>query len=580
MTLKKRILAGTITITAIMGLIFISVPAQAGFFDWFKNTPLNQEAAAIRIIKKGDTEETSFLKNLFSSTTKKKVAKESKSEVSKEVENTFYYNANDRSQIKASLLQLNDDTVDVIYLQNSLLAQGLFKGEVSGLFDKKTKEAVVTFQKKQGLRSANGIADEKTISLLNSLTKISGVYDGKNPGARITNGVIPFRWPEIRYPLGPIVYGPGGPVDPGSIPNPNCGNNVTFKDMHLPFSGTAYKNREQDFINIQVTAPTNCPIAITEIGLRPIFVGTEDDVNNQNLYRTRVKFLLNGSKFTPSGYSTEPYIFGGGINAVPVGFPGQVPAGQTKTLTVSSGDPIIEGAFSTDNVLIGDIFLDDYNGVSVVWAELADYSGFKMKVEYVKYQVNNANINGQPAQFIKNINIVGPQLAVRQAPNETYWFEESYNYYLPKVFTENVDANLIRWDADPWSSDILLSSPFSGPFIGPVIGAVLGSVANQEHLDNLMESTQIDFCYPSDFNNLEPRCEILFFNGSDIISDGPIAVEFEPNNETSYVSFMDIQNSYPQFAQTRTGKIRIKKTNGTRDYYSPYNVTITSSALQ
>ncbi len=46
----KRILTASITILAIGGMIFMSIPAQAGFFDWFGNTPLNQEAATIKAV--------------------------------------------------------------------------------------------------------------------------------------------------------------------------------------------------------------------------------------------------------------------------------------------------------------------------------------------------------------------------------------------------------------------------------------------------------------------------------------------------------------------------------------------------
>ena len=55
MTLTKKILSTIFTLLAIGGMILMSTPAQAGFFDWFKSTPLNQEAAALRSVSKIDT---------------------------------------------------------------------------------------------------------------------------------------------------------------------------------------------------------------------------------------------------------------------------------------------------------------------------------------------------------------------------------------------------------------------------------------------------------------------------------------------------------------------------------------------
>jgi hypothetical protein len=48
MTITKKLLQTSITILAIAGMVLISTPASAGFFDWFGATPLSQEAVAIR----------------------------------------------------------------------------------------------------------------------------------------------------------------------------------------------------------------------------------------------------------------------------------------------------------------------------------------------------------------------------------------------------------------------------------------------------------------------------------------------------------------------------------------------------
>ncbi|MFT5359800.1 MAG: hypothetical protein ACI88L_000263 [Candidatus Paceibacteria bacterium] len=54
MTIIKKILSTSITLLAIAGMVLMSTPASAGFFDWFSNTPLNQEAAAIKSFSKED----------------------------------------------------------------------------------------------------------------------------------------------------------------------------------------------------------------------------------------------------------------------------------------------------------------------------------------------------------------------------------------------------------------------------------------------------------------------------------------------------------------------------------------------
>lgn len=59
MTLTKKLLATSISIFAIAGMMLMAHSAQAGFFDWFNKTPLNQEAAAIRTVQKVDVQASS-----------------------------------------------------------------------------------------------------------------------------------------------------------------------------------------------------------------------------------------------------------------------------------------------------------------------------------------------------------------------------------------------------------------------------------------------------------------------------------------------------------------------------------------
>ena len=48
MTITKKLLQTTITILAIAGMVLMSTPASAGFFDWFGATPLSQEAQSVK----------------------------------------------------------------------------------------------------------------------------------------------------------------------------------------------------------------------------------------------------------------------------------------------------------------------------------------------------------------------------------------------------------------------------------------------------------------------------------------------------------------------------------------------------
>ncbi len=55
MTITKKILTTSVTILAIAGMLLMASPAQAGFFDWFNNTPLSQEALSVRTVQRGTT---------------------------------------------------------------------------------------------------------------------------------------------------------------------------------------------------------------------------------------------------------------------------------------------------------------------------------------------------------------------------------------------------------------------------------------------------------------------------------------------------------------------------------------------
>lgn len=50
----KKIAKASVVSLSLFGLVLVSTPAQAGFFDWFDKTPLSQEAASYRAVQKVD----------------------------------------------------------------------------------------------------------------------------------------------------------------------------------------------------------------------------------------------------------------------------------------------------------------------------------------------------------------------------------------------------------------------------------------------------------------------------------------------------------------------------------------------
>ncbi|MFT5360069.1 MAG: hypothetical protein ACI88L_000548, partial [Candidatus Paceibacteria bacterium] len=54
MTITKKLLTTSATVLAMSGMLLMSTPASAGFFDWFSATPLNQEAQSIKATSQND----------------------------------------------------------------------------------------------------------------------------------------------------------------------------------------------------------------------------------------------------------------------------------------------------------------------------------------------------------------------------------------------------------------------------------------------------------------------------------------------------------------------------------------------
>lgn len=77
-----------------------------------------------------------------------------------------YANAdNYEEETKQVLSNLGSEGTEVEAIQQTLLERGLYKGEVTGVYDDITKKAVMSFQKQQGL-TQDGIAGPSTLSKL------------------------------------------------------------------------------------------------------------------------------------------------------------------------------------------------------------------------------------------------------------------------------------------------------------------------------------------------------------------------------------------------------------------------------
>ncbi len=667
MTITKKILTTSVTILAIAGMVLMSTPAHAGFFDWFNKTPLNQGAQSIKSVetknveykvsgstsKTGDVDNekiedqkesssTSFFKTLFSRSPRKVSPVQvnqtpSKSDNSGTVYKQTGKESSDRTisdeqvYIAPSPVQTSTDLTpeivgdaskdfvdygyfekkirrgdqddEVVKLQLFLAGLDYYKIEIDGQYGEGTQKAVKLFQSDNNQRLTSGnVVGSKTLSFLNSqLRKMSQAPDGKSstayawtdviikniwqdavdgnttPIAKLTSGELPFRWPEIRYPLGPIVYGPGGPVDPGSLPNPACGNNVTFKNLNLPFPGEVYLKgtsiplqNDTDLLNIEVTTPGNCSIRIT--GFSEAYSVFDVLPYDNYYYRIPVRVYLNGAMFG------SKHIRGNTSNTFDINYHPAVSSGQTKYLTFAS-DPRISKHYSAipdvgPNTNYGDWIPVDQISHTSPYSNPSETRTVKLGINKIHYEVTNVLVNGQNPQFTKTISMEGPNLIVLDRPANTYYFTDPSTFSKKTMDAESTED--ITWDHTPhsahdsWDTFAIPNGPIPDPgvwFINQILDAA------QWAIHDFFDETTMEFCYPSDQNPTIPVCsnQVDSLSGITYISD--------TFGEPTYISNMSVSNSTPGHEITRTGKIRIKNTNGTRKYYSPYNVTVTSSDL-
>ena len=82
----------------------------------------------------------------------------------------------------SSILQLNSSGSNVTALQNKLAALGYYKGEITGHYGEKTRDAVKAFQSKNGL-VADGIAGPSTLKAISSAKSSSGSGSSSSSGS-------------------------------------------------------------------------------------------------------------------------------------------------------------------------------------------------------------------------------------------------------------------------------------------------------------------------------------------------------------------------------------------------------------
>jgi peptidoglycan hydrolase-like protein with peptidoglycan-binding domain len=203
MTLTKKILTTTVSLIAIAGMLLVSTPAHARFFDIFKNNTL-QEAAAIKAASTITPEKTSFEKEYEKS-----------------------------EELFTKSVRYGQSNDEVKKLQAVLKAQGVLEGEIDGKYGKQTREAVKKVQRANGI-NGNGYAVGAGTreALKESLSKVKEVR-ASNP-ARSSN-------PWIVAPQEPATLSPASSsasCDPSDEPwievvSPNGGEYYSVGDEML-----------------------------------------------------------------------------------------------------------------------------------------------------------------------------------------------------------------------------------------------------------------------------------------------------------------------------------------------------------
>ena len=106
------------------------------------------------------------------------------------------YNAGAIPPLPLAKLAKGDEGESVYWMQSKLAQLGYYKGTITGGYYDGTKEAVAAFQEQNGLR-ANGIADEKTLSLLYADVLMPGISDAESakPAAEVSASPEPTVTP-------------------------------------------------------------------------------------------------------------------------------------------------------------------------------------------------------------------------------------------------------------------------------------------------------------------------------------------------------------------------------------------------
>jgi len=199
MNKNKKVTVGVLGV-ACLAILACSTPTYAGFFDWFKNTPLNQEAAALRAVKRvtpapapstawvdmgdGDCVVEGVGWGTIVGTT------------CVGADWDAYDMAQGRTGGSTSVkpvtqvtsfqkeLKVGDTGADVLKLQKTLSSLGYYKGSFDGTYGSVTKDAVKAFQRAKGQYLTTGaVVGPKTIENLNAsllrmpVTETEGPYN-------------------------------------------------------------------------------------------------------------------------------------------------------------------------------------------------------------------------------------------------------------------------------------------------------------------------------------------------------------------------------------------------------------------
>ena len=127
MNIIKKLLQTSITILAIAGMVLMSTPASAGFFDWFGATPLSQEAAAVKSLKTDSSSSKSQVstKTVIELENKAlqsvKIAEEKKPSAVSSFFNTFFSRKTAEPATSKSVIVPNDPTIQVVNNRTNMM---------------------------------------------------------------------------------------------------------------------------------------------------------------------------------------------------------------------------------------------------------------------------------------------------------------------------------------------------------------------------------------------------------------------------------------------------------------------------